>query len=413
MIFGYQMDALKPDTLNPATSQPDFITQTGKGGIFFLHHIPFGNYRIYAIRDEYRNLVYDQEVDEYAVPSHLIHITQNDTLASGILMQLAKEDITGPRLVKAIASDQHHVLAEFSESLFPSSITPASFMVMDTLSLKKLELVSVYPDPVTQKSVVLVTQKQDSTREYKISVTNIKDSVGNMVHPLANSFVFQGSMKADTLCPRLLSVSIADSIQYVELRPILTLVFSDALVQKSALDFIGIYDNNKRQVPIERNWISDAMISLQPLQELSGKTWYTLRVDLSKVHDWKDSTCKDSTHAWRFETLDREDMSSMEGSVIDSNITDTQGCLYVTAVQIGEREPKSYMALADATGNFIFPVVTEGSYVFQAFRDRNMNRKYDSGIPFPFVFSERISLLSDTLKVRARWPLEGVKILLR
>jgi len=38
---------------------------------------------------------------------------------------------------------------------------------------------------------------------------------------------------------------------------------------------------------------------------------------------------------------------------------------------------------------------------------------YDSGKPFPFAFSERISHLSDTLKVRARWPLEGVIIQLK
>jgi hypothetical protein len=413
MIFGFQLDALKPDTLNPATSQPDFITQTGKGGAFFLHHIPFGNYRIFAVRDEYRNLVYDREVDEYGVPSQNISITQKDTLVSGILMQLAKEDRTGPRLVKASAPDQHHVLVEFSESLLPSSVTPVSLKVLDTLSHKQLDLVTVYPNPLLQKSVVLVTQKQDSATGYIVSGSSITDSVGNPIHPLANSFAFEGSPKADTVSPWLFSVSLKDSTLNVNLRPVMTLIFSDALAKKSPLDFVDIYDSDKQQVPVEKKWISDAMISLQPLQELSGKTWYTLRADLREVHDWKDKPCKDSIKVWRFETLDIEDMSSIEGTVVDSSVTDTEGRVYVTAVQIGERDSESYTVPTDATGHFIFPVVAEGSYVFQAFRDRNKNGKYDSGTPFPFVFSERLSQRSDTLKVRARWPLEGVKILLK
>jgi hypothetical protein len=80
------------------------------------------------------------------------------------------------------------------------------------------------------------------------------------------------------------------------------------------------------------------------------------------------------------------------------------------ASQIGEKKPKQYIVTADATGNFLFPQIAEGHYIFQSFRDRNDDGKYDSGKPFPFIYSERFSSFSDTLKVRARWPLEGVKI---
>jgi hypothetical protein len=329
------------------------------------------------------------------------------------LMQLAKEDTSGPRLTKAFAPDQHHIHAEFSETPLPSSITPSSFMVIDTISQKELKLIAVYPDPLLQKTIVIVTQKQDSVTGYSLVIKDITDSVGNKIHPLAKSFTFEGSSKQDTIGFRLLSVSIKDSTQNVDLRPTLTLVFSDALAKMPPMDFVNIYDGNKLQVPVEKKWISDAIISIQPLQELSSKTWYTLRAALGEVHDWKDSTCKDTTHVWRFETLDIEDMSSIEGKVIDSITAEGERRVYVMATQIGERDSKNYIALADATGSFVFPIVAEGSYVFQAFHDRNKNGKYDSGTPFPFIFSERLSQISDTLKVRARWPLEGVKILLK
>jgi hypothetical protein len=410
MIFAYQLDALNPDTLNPVTAKPDFITQTGKSGDFFLHHIPFGSYRIFAIRDEYRNLVYDREVDEYGVPSNSIHISQSDTLAAGVLMQLAKEDTSGPRLIKAFAPDRNHVIAEFSESLHPSSITLTSFVVADTVDRKPLDLKAVYPDPSTPKSIIAVTQKQDSAKTYFIHVQSVTDSVGNKINPLANSFAFHGSPKADTIGPRLVAVSIKDSTQNIDLQPVLTLTFSNALAKTTSLDFVTILDNNKQQVAVEKKRVSDVLISIVPEQKLLNKTWYSLRAELRKVHDWKDSTCKDSTKVWRFETLDIEDMSSVEGTVVDLNTTDTVGRLYVTAFPIGQKNLDFYVEPADATGKFVFPIVTEGRYMFQAFRDRNRNGICDSGKPFPFIFSERLSPLSDTLKVRARWPLEGVKI---
>jgi|WetSurMetagenome_2_1015567.scaffolds.fasta_scaffold09932_5 hypothetical protein len=413
MIFAYQLDGLNLDTLNPETAKPDFITQTGKNGDFFLHHIPFGNYRLFAVRDEYRNLVYDREVDEYGVPSSLIHISQSDTLATGILMQLAKEDTSGPMLVKAAAFDRNHVASEFSEPLDPSSITLGSFEIADTTDRKPLEVITVYPNPLKPKSMIAVTQKQDSTKTYYFQVQNVTDSAGNKINPLANSLVFQGSSKADTIGPRLLDVSIKDSIRNIVLQPVFTLTFYSALAKKTSLDFLTLLDKNKQQVRVKKKRLSDVLFSIVPDQQLSNRTWYSLRAELRGIYDWKDSTCKDSTKEWRFETLDIEDMSSVEGTVVDLNSTDTVGRLYVTASQIGERNPNSYSVAADAKGRFIFPIVAEGQYAFQAFRDRNNNGLYDSGKPFPFVFSERLSSVSDTLKVRARWPLEGVKILMK
>jgi hypothetical protein len=410
MIFAYQLDNMNPDTLNPITARPDFITQTGKNGDFFLHHIPFAEYRIFAIRDEYRNLVYDREVDEYGVPSSLITVSMSDTLVTGIVMQLAKEDTSGPRLLNAFAPDRSHVVAEFSESIHPSSIDIKSFFIMDTVDRKPLDLVAVYPNPSTKKSVIGVTQKQDSARIYSIFVQGVTDSVGNKINPLANSLIFHGSSKPINTKIRLAAVSIRDSVQNIDTRPVLTLTFSDALAKTTPLDLMTILDNKNQQVAVEKKRLSDVIFSIQPEQELLNKSWYTLRAELRKIHDWRDSTCRDSTKVWRFETLDIEDMSSIEGTVVDLNTTDTAGGLFVTASQIGKKNLKYYSRVAEVTGKFVFPVVTEGYYILQTFQDRNKNGVYDSGKPFPFVFSERLSPLSDTLKVRARWPLEGVKI---
>ena len=410
MIFAYQLDGINPDTLNPIMDKPDFITQTGKNGDFFLHHIPFGSYRVFAIRDEYRNLVYDREIDEYGVQPGSITITPSDSIAAGVLIKLSKEDTTGPRLVRVLPTNRNHLLAEFSKPINPSSVTLSSFSAVDTVNRNPLELLFVYPAPASSTSFFVITQKQDSGRIYRLSAHGITDSTGNKINPLAHTLLIRSSLKADTLSSRLVSVSIKDSAQAIDLQPVVTMTFSDALAKSSSLDWVNLVDGNKKPIPTEKIWISDAVISLKPEQELMNRTWYTLHADLRVVHDWAGRVCRDSTKVWRFETLDIEDLSSVDGMVLDENKSDTSGHVYVTAIQIGGNNPKYYKVAADATGNFLFPQIAEGRYVFQSFRDRNNNGKLDAGKPFPFVYSERMSSISDTLKVRARWPLEGVKI---
>jgi hypothetical protein len=410
MIFAYRLNGLNPDTLNPIIEKPDFITQTGKNGDFFLRHIPFGSYRVFAIRDEYRNLIYDREADEYGVPSSIINISASDSLTKGILMKLAKEDTTGPRLVKVTAPDRNHILAEFSESINPASVSLSSFSATDTVDRKPLNLFAVYPSPAASNSLFVVTQKQDSGRVFCLTVQGVTDSAENKINQLANTLLFGSSLKADSLGPQVTTVSVKDSAHAVELQPVLTMIFSDACAQSTSLDFVNLFDNNKQYVPVEKKWISDAVVSIRPENELSNRTWYTLRAELKRVHNWAGRACRDSTKSWHFETLDIEDLSSVEGMVIDENKIDTAGHVYVTAVQIGATTPKQYIAAADATGKILFPQIAEGRYVFQSFRDRNNNGTFDSGKPFPFVYSERFSSFSDTLKIRARWPLEGLKI---
>ena len=413
MIFAYRTDTLKSDTLNPATTQPDFITQTGKGGDFFLYHIPFGSYRIFAIRDEYRNLVYDREIDEYGIPSSAIRITSQDTLAKGVLMQLAKEDVSGPRLIKVSAKDQHHAVAEFSEGLLPASLVLTSLQIKDTLTGKPLDLVDVFPSPISSQEVIMVTKKQDSAHIYLFSAQGISDSSGNQINPLAHSSAFEGSSKKDTLGFRLQSISLKDSTLNVDLHPVITFVFSDALAKTTSLDFMSLKDKFNKNIPVERKWISSVAVSIEPRQDCLDKTWYEVTADIPQLQDWSGRLCKDTVKVIRFATLDVEDMSSIDGMIFDADKTDVEGNLCLTATLLEGRNSQSYLAIADASGKFNFRLVPEGKYVFQAFRDRNKNKIYDAGKPFPFVFSERLGILSDTVKVRARWPLEGVNVFMQ
>ena len=120
--------------------------------------------------------------------------------------------------------------------------------------------------------------------------------------------------------------------------------------------------------------------------------------------------CKDSTKEIHFQTLDEYDLSSIEGRVINIADEDTTGPVCCNCILHRERAAKISTAIADAQGNFSINGLDEGRYVLQVYWDKNRNHKFDPGLPFPFIPAEPISAFSDTLRVRARWPLEGVKL---
>ncbi len=413
MIFAYAIDGINADTLNPGTIKPDYITQTGTNGTFSLRHLSFGSYRIVAVRDEYRNLLYDREVDEFAVPSIALKLTASDTLTRGVYMKLSKEDTTAPRLIKLEAKNANHLFAEFSEPLDTSSVVSSHWSIADTLTRNSLPILSLYPNLPNLTSFTVVTARQDSQHSYRLTVEGVADLAGNRINKTANTLNVAGSGAKDTVGLKIGSISVNDSTRGVELLPSIRIIFSDAVNRTKTNEAIRFEESMGKRIESTQRWLSDEALVVTPQKRLQSKTWYRLTLAMRQVEDLSSIPSRDSTKTFRLETLDEETLSSIEGTVEDPRSADAGGRIVVTASNVADRNSRPYIAIASTTGTFIFPEILEGRYVLQAYRDQNMNGRFDFGLPFPFAPAERLSALTDTLKVRARWPLEGVRIELR
>jgi uncharacterized protein (DUF2141 family) len=413
MIFAYQLVDMNPDTLDPRTLKPDYITQTGTNGEFFLQHLSLGAYRVFAVRDEFRNLLYDPETDDFGVPSRPLVLAPTDTMQDRVFLQLGKEDTTAPRLLKAEARDVHHVLMEFSESIDTSSALPIDIGIVDTLSQNQLKIYSILPNLPKLTSFTVVTDGQDSTRTYRLLVNSAHDLVGFPISPTANSLDFAGGSSADSSAPRLLSASIQDSARGLQLRPSVQFRFSDAIRRASLPQAVELRDSTGTVIPVSPFWLDDAVLAVQPAKVLLSKCWHRLTLVLSGGTNWSGRAFRDSLKLFRFETLDAEALSSIEGTVVDRDTADAVGNIFVIADAVNVKEPGSFTTMTRRDGTFVISEIEEGRYLVHAFRDRNANGKYDVGRPFPYIESERFNYAPDTLRVRARWPLEGVRIELR
>ncbi len=147
MIFAYALGGIDRDTLNPAHTRPDYIMQTGIGGFYSLSHLAYSKYRILAVRDQYRDLIYDKQTDQYGVTPGDIDLTVQQPVVRGINFMLSEEDTTRPFLTAVRALDHRHLVVGFSEPIDSLSFGRGHFVVLDTASGKGLPIASAYLNP--------------------------------------------------------------------------------------------------------------------------------------------------------------------------------------------------------------------------------------------------------------------------
>ena len=412
MIFAYKLEGVKTDTLNPRTSAPDYISQTGKDGSFFLHHVAFSAYRLFAVRDEYRNLAYEPEVDEFGIPSKDILLRDSDTLAGNIVMKLAVEDTSGPRLTKAEATAARHVSIEFSEDIDTARVNLLSIAIVDTANSRNLRLIAVYPSIGKLNQFIGETDLQDSSSSYRLGA-NVWDLAGNPILESASQFVFSGSGKKDSLRIKRVSIELKDSAENIELAPRFLASYSNSVHRTTVQSAWRLEEASGSEIPLTVHRISDIQFALAPILPLRTVSWYVLHHDGRGVRGIGGGSSTDSVRSWRFETLDADLLSSLEGIVLSPRSPEDRSPIIVQAYNLTKKDAPRLAVKTNTTGEFRFLSLDEGKYVLQAFVDENRNDVFDAGKPFPFVKPEPISDFSDTLKVRARWPLEGVIVRFR
>ena len=412
MVFAYQLDNVKPDTLNAMKQKPDYITQTGNTGEYSLTHLAFGSYRVMAVRDEFRNLLYDPETDAMCTAPSDVRLDEEDSLRNGLNFQLSVEDTTAPRLVSASAKDNRHVDIEFSENMDLNSLAEGVFSISDTARVRNVRVVNFFPHFDDPARVTLLVEPRTEDSLYKVFVTGVRDRAGHIINPLASSKQYGASFAADTTPPGLVFATVSDSTTRFAMDQQFQFDFNDRLRERPAEHAVSLKGKDSIAVPLTIAWISPASFSVTPRQALRQDYTYIFSVCFDSLQDGAGNHWKDSTKKFTFRTLDPELLSSIEGIVSDPDTS--HGDRYIVVAENTAKKVKKTTRLTTQRGKkFLFPLLDAGEYRLKAFQDDFNTGVYYSGKPFPFVPAERFAIYPDSIKVRARWPVEGVQIKFR
>ncbi len=107
LIFAYKFF---DDTTKYLNRKPDYISQIGKDGNYIFKGLAESTYRVFAVKDQFRDLLYQADQDLIGIPGKEISLTNTDSSYSGLNFFMMKVDTVKPRLLATVMTDSNHLL---------------------------------------------------------------------------------------------------------------------------------------------------------------------------------------------------------------------------------------------------------------------------------------------------------------
>ena len=398
LIYTYKMDE-DVDTL--LKRKPDYVSQTGNDGSFKLYGLGESNYRLFAIKDEYRDMIYDLNLDLIGLPNQDISLQGSDTSFTGIYFRLFKADTTAPRLLKGIMTDERHILATFTEKIDDDLLTSDNFYVIDSTTNKQSAITFVFSKQGKFDEIVLVPEiKLESENDVFLIAKILKDTVDNKY---ANDFVqLTVSDRPDTI-PANVTVSEPENYSTVDfIDPKIKFYFNDGFRKEDIQRNITFTDTLYKGVPFKISFNDDATMIVSPLKNLITEKDYIIKLDLNAFVDAAGNK-QDSIYEFKFNTISGLDFTGVNGKLLNVHFHKNP----VLVLENIDNEKLKYQKNVSEE-DFTFERVEAGKYLLWCYFDEDSNYQYSYGWPDPIKFSERFSVYSDTLKLKPRWVITDV-----
>lgn len=402
MVFAYVIT----DTLaNPMTQKPNYLSQVGINGNYELLGLSKGKYLVFAVKDDFKDLIYNIGDDYYGAPSQFVNFTEIDSVFAGLDFFLTKEDTGKPHLSSVTLTDRNHALIEFLEPVDSTKLNNTNFFFYDSTVNRGVLIDYVYKG--TGKSAQWYLSFSDSLSEENdnyLFVKNILDKNGNMLRMESVSVI--PSSKADTTVPAFSKHKTSLPNNQVDpLNPKLELLFSEGINSTQFLKAVKVIDKNENTIRFTFKKNDDANFELIIQEKLKSKSDYKILLDLSLMPDAAGNKL-DSVHTVKFQTISDLDFSGVAGEV--KNLGKDKKVMAV--LKSADNKEISYISETKPDHSFIFEKVQPGKYFLWSFCDDDSNAQYSKGAVSPLHFSEMFKFYPDTLNLRARWPVGDVII---
>lgn len=399
MVYAY----LKADTFaNPISIKPQNITQVGENGEFKLLGLKNGLYRLFAVKDESGNRLYNIGEDKYGVASEVIQITDSVNSISGIQFKLTIEDTIAPFISNVTMTDNHHLAVEYSELLDSSKITVNNFYVVDSTSGVNRTIKYLYQGNKQKfKYILAIADTLSSAGKYSLVAKNISDKYSNVTK--YESYEFVVNEKPDTLIPSIKNIVTPYEKKKTD--------FINAEFTINLNDGVG-YENLKTALVMDKHkWHltknDNATFKVEITDKLEPNTKVEFEINRKLIPDAAGNSL-DSVETFSLETLSGREFSGLSGSV---DMHDATANLRVVINNIESK--MNYSTKVDSNKNYSFKRILPGKYTVWMFDDANRDEEYNYGKVIPFEASEKFVVYPDTINLRPRWPVGDYKLEVR
>jgi hypothetical protein len=401
LIFAYKNPT---DTLNIYKNKPDYVSQVDKKGFYQLSGLGSGIYELFAIKDEFKNLVYDKGEDKIGFTNKLVHISDSTNKIENINFFLAKEDTLPPNIQSITMTDKNHIVIEFNEPIDSSLISPNNFEIIDSTKILTYSLKYIFHGNPRKSEYIICTSDSFSTgNEYFLIAKNIQDIYKNNLGKQEISFT--PNEKADTNYIKISKVVTEynnNTIDYES--PEFEINFSDGFDISNAKEGIIFYDLDSSKIPAEIERIDDASINVKISKKLKPKSNFKFSVNL-KYFKNESGNFKDTVITNKISTVGNMDFSGLSGEVKSGNKKNVK----IVLESIESKNKKGQKNL-NPKGKFNYERVIPGKYLLWIYEDSDSNNVFSFGNFDEHKFAEEFKFYPDTLNLRPRWPVGDIEI---
>jgi hypothetical protein len=153
LIFAYILDEGADTLLN---RKPDYVSQSGSDGSFNLKGLASAVYRVFAVCDKFRDLIFQDDQDEIGVPFKDVSLEDPDSTFEDLTFKLFNADKTKPRFISAIMTDEKHILGSFSVPIDKDLITADNFYLYDSTESVRASILFAYKGNTKNEEIVLL-----------------------------------------------------------------------------------------------------------------------------------------------------------------------------------------------------------------------------------------------------------------
>lgn len=404
MIFAYSLDSAN---INPSKNKPKYVSQTGKKGEYRLSGLAYGGYRIFAVKDEFKDFLYDIGSDSYGVPFSDITLNLRDSLFAGLDFQLTTEDTAKPRLLSAAMTDRYHILTGFSEAVDSTLYRNENFFIIDSTTNKVYDPAFVFLGRGKRTEMVIALKDVLSDQNNVFLVAkSLKDLSGNETRDDYTRITV--TAKPDTSAPVMIkSIPPHRDMQVPTAMPEISFFFDDGFDTLLINDkTVSVTDRGGNKYPFQTRFYDAASFYVKILADLKPKTDYYISLNFKGIKDAAGNRA-DSLYKYAFTTFTGTDYSGVSGQVA-VKATDSSDTYVV--LQNTENEKHTYKQKTGKKNQYNFDRVEPGKYIIWSFKSRDKSGNYNYGKTFPFKPSDRFIVSPDTLNLRARWPVSDVNL---
>jgi len=240
--------------------------------------------------------------------------------------------------------------------------------------------------------------------EVTLSLRNLADTAGNRLPDSNATQRFTPTPLRDTLPPILLPLDV-DTTRRYSVSDSLRLRFNKGVNVDAPNDVVTLRDTAGNVARFRLVRASAVELHAFPMDTLSGGGRAMVELRLGSIRDHSGNRA-DTTLRFPIQLAPARLSGTLQGTLADTAVANSLHVLLFTLVATG----KTYQLRGVKVGAWEMKGLPEGEYRVAAFRDSNNNGQHDEGTIAPWRAPEPFTEFSGTVRVRPRWTVNEVKL---